>query len=251
MPLVFTVLQLFLLSVGTQGKRLALAHREMNFEDYRKGFPSSGTPLVLFRDASRTFCAGACMLYLECRSYIYCQPMVCLLYTEDAFSNIALQVDGSCDYMGMKKDVMPKCKEGLYGRNIQEDGFPNFCKINGKRVDGEWGLWNDVISIDTTDGWKKVERRTCPNNAHGGSKTCDGGKLEEKGVLLWYKFVHDKMHFDDARAKCRDMNGWLFTRVNGEKEQLDFFYEVFEDKCYWLGVRMAHRETFPNFFCPT
>ena len=92
--------------------------------------------------------------------------------------------------------------------------------------------------INSLHEWNKVKHRFCSHDAHGGIQHCIGG-TEETGILEWYKFVHEKVMFEPAKQECIDIGGLLFTGVNGTKDQIDFFYDKFQDNCFWIEVSVA------------
>ena len=111
----------------------------------------------------RTHCILLCIKKLECRSVNLCGVQMCELNFEDIFStpkgaNI-LEEEPTCDYIGMKKDHVPTCRENGKDIEMQEHiDSAGKCQIFGKGVNREWGKW-ELIDVDNETDWIKGTHR--------------------------------------------------------------------------------------------
>ena len=120
--------------------------RIVPFDDFRKGQKLTTEPLKVFKKISTTSCLQFCSKTSQCLSVSICFGGVCQINSGDAFSiGVSLIPSDSCDYVGMKRNEAPRCREERKERNIRDDSEPNKCEINEKRVDSVCGEWSDLI----------------------------------------------------------------------------------------------------------
>ena len=180
-------------------------------------------------------CAMICSNSTTCRSFNYCGRTLRELQIEDVYSTemgeAILHEDSNCIHVSMEHDDAPVCQEDGQEVDILSNVMFKFCRIKDKRVDQEWGEWQSVV-LDTKEDYKEYEIRFVTiEAAHGGTV---GSKQNER-VNYWLKFVHERKVFDDARDGCEQMNGTLFSDVDGTEAQLKGFLEKLHSK-HWLGI---------------
>ena len=61
--------------------------------------------------------------------------------------------------MGIARNDFPTCSENSRNVHILVDDHSGVCRINQKRVDGEWGPWKSEDIVDTTSDYKEFEAR--------------------------------------------------------------------------------------------
>ena len=105
----------------------------------------SGGIFQTSREKFRVTCSKKCTASPTCKSYNFCDNKLCQLISKDIYdSDIALESDKACDYVGMRADFAPKCENGEQPQNISDDSNPGDCVINQKRIDGILGEWQAV-----------------------------------------------------------------------------------------------------------
>ena len=222
----------------TRGTKLPLASREVAFEDFEIKTKIPGHQLNKLFHSSKSLCATYSLKQPDCRSFGFCPPKTCVLYSGDVFSNISnTQRDENCDYLGMRKDDSPQCMERGGNRNIQNDDDPNFCAINLKRQDSEWTSWSEEETLSGIKfQFKKARLRECFPAAHGGfsQETCNGTQMQ---ITRWLKFIPEKSGFDEAAKTCGESSGQLAQDFSGDPMQLDFYYPSLGNECFWIGVK--------------
>ena len=125
----------------------------------------------------------------------------------------------------MKIEHKAVCEEKGLARNVTNDFEPNWCRVNQKRHDMEWGEWQHIVSVDTAEQWKKDLSRQCKGISAYGGLTCgekDGGK-----VLEWYHFVSQKLTWEKALENCVILGGRDFSQhvyKQKEKREIDMNY---------------------------
>ena len=217
--------------------QIPLSTREHFFEDFRYGTNIAVAPLNTFRGRSRPACAMFCSKNALCLSFTFCNPAICTLSSQDLYSPaFEVKIDKSCEYFGMKREAYPVCAEKGEDRAITEDGDPNFCGINLKRQDSQWGNWTEVVIINNPYEWKQDLVRECTIGAHGGIGSCNGGETQ---LYRWKKYIHEKLGFDGAKRKCEEVGGQLQTRFNGLRDQLDSAYNKLQNQCFWIGIQTS------------
>ena len=214
------------------------------------GFHAEGKKLLSPNSKSITVehqnqCAMTCNRSPVCRSFNFCGRTLCDLHTDDVYSTemgeAILQEDSNCIYVSMEKDESPVCQEGGRVVDIRSDVMFKFCRIKDKRVDKEWGEWESEV-LDTGEDYKEFKMRVVTvEAAHGGHV----GSEEHERVNYWLKFVHEKKSWDDASDGCEQMNGSLFSDVDGTKAQLKGFREKLQN-AYWLGIYTEDHNVWKN-----
>ena len=217
---------------------LPVAHRHVIFEDFREKTRLTNSLLEFFKTASELSCALACGKNPLCRSLNFCTPWNCFLNSNDVFSigtnSSWIQQDPNCNYRGILRNHAPECIEGPVTKDIQDDEDPGSCKINKKRVDQVWGPWEPMVTIHMTTEWKKYqERKLSIPSAHGGMVFPERGTIRYDS---WLRLGYPAYGWDGANSYCQQIGGYLFHSLLGTKDQLDFFYNVFGDTSFWLGV---------------
>ena len=181
-------------------------------------------------------CALACNRLSICRSFNFRNRATCELNSDDTFSvenaqTFLTEVSNS-EYTEMKKNSRPLCQENGLLVDIKNDDVTRVCRINEKRVDGQWGLWSFDYNEDEPSNWKEFHRRQrLIEPAHGGI----GGETNELKVVSWFKWVKTPKNFRDAKDYCIQKGGKLFSQVDGTKNQLDFFHQKLGET-HWLGI---------------
>ena len=221
---------------------LPVAVRSVVFEDHQSGKRLTGSLLESEVRLNENKCALACNRHLKCRSFNFCFSLKCQLTSEDAFSvgsnfTSLLLDDPLCSYHGMLQDHRAECNEGEITKNIQYDAYPGSCQINKKRVDEVFGPWEQMPAIETANEWKKYyTRNQLIQSAHGGIISSEGTVKN----IEWFKRVDSaQMNWTVAEATCEREGGTLFYNLDGTEEQLDFFYDIFGERSYWMGVFAA------------
>ena len=188
-----------------------LFHKSFAFEDFRsKSKLSDIASFQVYRDISQLNCALRCRNDYECVSFLYCDHRFCLINsirkpkTETTFAeNI------HCSYHGVKAEE-PTCVG-----------------------EAEWSDWYHSVIIDTRDEWKKLNVRHCYLGPYRGWSPKISLDVE---VLEWVTFVHEEKTWLEATNYCTTLGGHLFHSLNGTLSQLDFFYQRFDMRRYWLGI---------------
>ena len=91
------------------------------------------------------------------------------------------------------------------------------------------------MEIDTSEEWKKVNKRECLVKTANAPSTCNGTLLEVE-IMEWYRFVHENKTWDNASQNCRQIGGDLFLKLNGTVGQLEFLQNKL-GSCGWIGGR--------------
>ena len=91
-----------------------------------------------------------------------------------------------------------------------------------------------MIEADTEAEWKKIQKRDCVFESHGGLGGCGAAS---KQTLEWYYWIREKKSWDSAKANCENLDAKLLSRINGTEEQLLFFIDklLSRDDQAWLG----------------
>ena len=237
---ILLAISLFLLHVANSRFRPFIV-RSIDFEDLRHGKLLKDSVLETFWGLrSVTSCALACGTHPKCRSFTFCKSLKCALNREDMFSGDHMELlidDGNCLYGGMLRESVPACYNGRDFKDIQDDIDPGACEINQKRIDAGMGDWLDMPIFREGSEYKKYQsRKITIFHGHGGFVPAN--ITMQVRVVEWYK-VTLKIRWDNAQAFCEQEGGNLFYRLDGTKEQLDFFYDTFGEYNFWVGVRAA------------
>ena len=222
----------YLQHVCTQPLPIASIVRFVAFEDFKRDERFIGSVLIRNRKSSR----HSCSKMSTCRSFNFLSSIICELNSEDVFSvqwnnSTPLIAFVSGEYSAMLRNHAPKCQQNGTLVDIQNDVNPGICSINNKRVDSQYGLW-EMTKHRTTEEWKVYkERQLLLPSAHGGRNSPDG---TEK-ILSWFT-ISGNLKWVEGANFCGALNGTMFSNVNGTVEQLDFFYTIFPQKSFWLGI---------------
>ena len=154
-------------------KTVPRAQSSASYGDGRAGKRLLGQIIGGQRDIPRSFCHLSCNRNQLCRSFNLCGRGICQLNRDDVFSSQMgennLIGDPNCRYFGQDRLEEPTCKENGTLKSIQNDENPGVCKINKKRIDREWGPWEDIITVNNANEFEK--ERVQPmlvDFAHGG-----------------------------------------------------------------------------------
>ena len=220
----------------------------MPFEDCRQDMKLSGEALKIQSVTSPTKCGLLCNHNENCRSFNLCRNNFCQLNREDVHSTgrgeTILELDGDCNYFGMKKPAVPVCTNNGMFADIKNESEGQMCNtIVKKRVDTAFTYSGpSVVDIKTSTDWRKVvKREVLVEAAHGGLTDIPGASDFE--VVEWLKFVHEKKSWKEARTNCENLGGKLFSGVNGTEQQLMFLYEKLNKSFGWLGIFTRDHET--------
>ena len=117
------------------------------------------------RIRSQSGCVSICNRTPNCLSINFCGREMCELSAEDIFStadgDTILVKDERCTYVGMHRHDTPLCREGESFVDIEDDTRTGKCNIKGKRVDLQWGEWEEnIVTKDSSVEFIKVQRRT-------------------------------------------------------------------------------------------
>ena len=214
----------------TRYEETPLANRVMVFEDVHENKILKNFSIKLHFDVSQSSCGSLCLSTTNCFSFNYCRAKTCELNSGDSHSEGAeFEKFSNCKYFGMKVDDKMECEEK--GALVVEKGNPggdNACKTVERLhpTDSE-----PVVIVDTLDEWKKAQRPRLLCTAH--SINCERNTEQ---LLEWVKFFREQKTWFDAKDHCRSLNGQLFFKLKGTKEQLTFFHEKLDHKMYWLGI---------------
>ena len=150
------------------------AERLSDFDDSRNQTRLVGSQVLIhsIRLPSRALCAGACSKNPSCLSINFCNRETCDLNREDIYSTMEgatlLKKTLDCKYLGMRQNTKPFCMEMGSEKDIRDDLNPGKCKINNKRVDREWGEWEEIDFQNLTEWKRRIEKRLLLDVAHGG-----------------------------------------------------------------------------------
>ena len=215
--------------------RNPLAVRSIAFEKYMLGQRFVGSVISTFKHANRRQCAFECSKLPHCRSFNLCASKRCEMNSDDEFSvglNFTMFNDSNCEYWAMSRDHSPECEERGETKDICDDLAPGECNINLKRVDAIFGPWNLKKDIGPLEVRTFKVRETLKPSAHGGLDLPP--PIEN---VLWLKVSAENMTWSEAKSYCELANGQLLSNLLGTKEQLDFIYDSFGLKAYFLGIK--------------
>ena len=213
------------------------------YEDIRIGKRISGSGPQLEGVKSRAKCDVACSKNEKCLSFIFCGDSTCYLNEEDVFStengDEILEDDETCLYFGMQKESVPVCRRNGIFADIRNDDNSGACKLAHKRVDQQWGEWEDD-SVASDNEWKESKRRTLITEAaHGGLQ----GQLDSEEVTHWFLFIREKMTWTEAKDNCEKLGASLFWNLDGTKEMLEEFWIRLDSEDYWIGIQTEDQST--------
>ena len=218
--------------------------RSIPFWDTNPATYLPGTRLEFWTHMTQVTCGLKCGRHPKCRSYNFCRPKICELNSEDAFSigshSELLEKFPNCVYVGMLQHDQPLCQEGSEMKHIQNDTHPGFCAINGKRVDSQWGPWNDVRVDNETDWIEGISRSLVLEAAHGGT---EGVQAEN---LVWLKRIGTKKNWTEVIKNCKNFEGRLFSKLNGSQSQLTFLCDKMARTSFWVGFTKSSNDV--NFW---
>ena len=208
------------------------------FEEIRNGKRLVEGLLKILDLSSVTKCGLACNKNNTCRSFNFCGEKTCQLMSEDIFSTQKgekiLETDKNCKYIGMRRDSIPTCQKNGQPFDIRSNSSSEACQLMSKRVDREWAPWTGPHKIDEVNEWKvSWTREMLVDAAHGGLE----GENQNKHVVSWLKFVYQEQSWEEAKKYCEDMNGELFSKLNGSSTQLQFLVKRMSNpgRFIWLG----------------
>ena len=225
--------------------------RSIDFEDLHHGKLLTKSVLATFWGMrSVTSCALACAVNPKCRSFNFCESLKCELNREDLFSGDFMDNwvdDRNCLYGGMLQESIPECYDGEEFKDIRDDLDPGECEINQKRIDAGMRALEDMpIILEKTNteykAYQTQSKETTQFHGHGGlNEVAPANKTMQVKVLQWYKIgtLDRENGWYDAQAFCEQEGGNLFYRLDGTREQLEFFYDTFGDDNFWVGVKAA------------
>ncbi|XP_075241591.1 uncharacterized protein LOC142336567 [Convolutriloba macropyga] len=188
------------------------------------------------------FCSLKCLQNYNCRSFNFCPfNHICELNSfdrHDPLSTGYLKFFKECVYIGMRKATEPICYEHGNRRAVSDDSIPNFCRINGKRLDGIWGPWKFWKTTPSSDGfeWRKEEKRECTTPLHGGL-WCYGDNIR---ITEWIYLSRNGKKFDDAQKNCSHQNGILLEATGAallNKIAKKFVDDKSDFKEFWVGFK--------------
>ena len=200
----------------------------------------TGGVIMLKTFKSPNQCTSACLTIPECRSVNYCSSRQCDLNFDDVFSiggNQSLLISHpDCSYYGMSRNDLPECLDRGQNKDIQDDQDPGPCHVNKKRVDRHWGPWEVDTLIDVKGEFKEFRKRSIAIHfAHGGKLGSN-----ESDRKTWIRFILQYLSWNEAKIKCENLGGILFSDVDGTRAQLDFL----ANKSYYIGAWLGiFRET--------
>ena len=206
------------------------------FADKRTGFRFLDSFSSTQRSFSVNGCALSCNRNPKCLSFTYCRNHLCLLNSEDVFSTTdpdsRLVVDPNCDYFGMDKHEVPFCKDGMTVVDIRDDQNQGMCRINGKRVDQEWGPWGGSAVLWDTGYEYTASRKLLADFAHGGF---GGNNQSEKYNKYVWRTVQTT--WTAATTWCERQKAKLISNlVETKLVQLQFFKKYGDQRKLWLGT---------------
>ena len=235
----------FMAFIATATAIMPEIFRNILFEDTKTGQQLTGSVIKTLPTVSKIFCSLKCAHLPRCQSFNYCEPSICLLNSEDFYS--AANSDKlvvrypNCEYRGMKRDYVPNCYERGILKPITDDDNPGNCNINQKRIDALYGPWTRHINQTDTE-WKVFDVREAL--IQSGDHACVYGNT--CWIQSWFKIGSDDKNWMDSKLFCEEIGGELFSDVDGTTEQLDFFFEVFGERKYWLGIYRTDLRSWRN-----
>ena len=118
--------------------------------------------------------------------------------------------------------------------DIRDDQNQGICRINGKRVDQEWGPWSgSAVSWDT--GYEyAASRKLLADSAHGGI-TIGGANQTEKYSKYYWRTV--KSTWEEVKTWCELQGAQLISNlVETNLGQRIFFTRYDDQQKVWLGT---------------
>ena len=227
-----------------EGLLTSVAVRSIAWEEVKAGKQMTGSCFFKTKTMSHGRCALKCVEAALCRFFNFCQPNLCIL-NSDVFSigrNLSLLEDSpTCTYHGMAKDEEPFCKDAGVQKDVQDDDSSGVCEINMKRVDSQWGPWENEVQIDGQDEFKEIQKRqVIVDIAHGGIQSTD----DTERTKYWLKFVPDSVIWLKGKSTCESLGGKLFSHLDGTPAQLEFFVDKFGSTSMWMGLYRESAESF-------
>ena len=210
-----------------------LASRSMASEDLWESKTLKGFLTQTLLKISQNECAKRCLSQPTCLSFNYWDSMKCELNSGDRFSADAeFEHSPGCHYLGMIQVHQAYCREKGTPRDVKTDSGKNWCEINKKRQDSTWKEWEEIVAIDSEDEWKRVQTRECEGISTHGGLSC----LEDNQILEWFKLVREFRNWENSTLHCKSLGGTLFFKVDGTREQLEFFDTKFNPGPFWVGI---------------
>ena len=201
----------------------------------------NGSTLAQMRVKTREQCSFICTKTAECRSFNLCLfglNFLCELNRNEI--NMAWSIIESqekCQYVGMQRDSIPRCKEGSLEINITDDQNSQNCSINLKRIDQSFDYESRIN--DTATDWMRYTAKICTNHgAHQVDTIC----TESAIVHEHYKWVTEKTGVREAMQNCKDLGGQLFGDFNGSRDQVWFLAEKMGFNDFWVGINDVEQD---------
>ena len=148
-----------------------LSKKSLAFADFKPGKKLAESLIAAEPATSVIACALKCSKFPNCKSFNHCEKNHCELNYKDihdSSASVDLISDLSCNYFGMEKNEVPKCKERGTKIQIRDDDVINICQIKRKRLDAHWLNERHEVVTDTDSDWRKDFVRDCWESAHGG-----------------------------------------------------------------------------------
>ena len=90
---------------------------------------------------------------------------------------------------------------------------------------------NRICGKLVTYSSETVNRRVC-FAAHGG-RNCDG---DTEQILEWFRSVHERLKWEEAKTNCEEIGGKLFDNLNGSLSQLELLSQKADHQDFYVGV---------------
>ena len=189
---------------------------------------------------TRNQCSFRCTKTAQCRSFNLCHfgiNFLCELNRNEI--NMAWSIIEShekCQYVGMKRDSIPRCKEGSIEINITDDQNSQNCSINLKRIDPS--IDHESRRNDTGTDWMRYTKTICNYGAHVSDTIC----TENTTIHEHYKWIAEKMGVREAMKNCKDLGGQLLGDFNGSTDQIWFLAAKMNFNDFWVGVNDVEQD---------
>ena len=213
--------------------------RENNFSEVQRGVRLLNYIIQRERSQRIQSCVISCTINPLCLSINFCEPNLCELNSisiHDARTDQHVSDSTFCVFEGMKTTDRANCVEDfdpMSFKNIEDDENPGLCEINRKRLDSEWGPWQEEQK-QASNSLTRTFTRNCSVVAHGGVDGCEGKRKEVEQE--WMQFHRGRpWAYSSAKYLCESTGMLLWGAIDGSYEQIRMVSEYFDFEPFILG----------------